>query len=133
MGFAISSLESSLEAVLSRKVFVSYAARDRSLLSSALDQLRANHVLSSEDDIVVDNKKELEGEDIRQATRAAIDAADTVLVLWSPAAAESKWVNYELGMASALGKRLVVVTPQGKQTEVPIASNSFELVEMNEP
>ncbi len=122
-----------VETALSRKVFVSYAARDRSLLLSALEQLRENHVLSSDDDIVIDAKNEPGGDDFRQATRAAIDAADTVLVLWSPAAAESKWVNYELGMASALGKRVVVVTPQGKQTEVPIASNSFELVKMDEP
>lgn len=116
---------------MSRKVFVSYAARDRSLVPLALEQLRENKVLLFDDDIVLDSETVVAGEDFRQATRAAIDAADAVLVLWSPAAAKSKWVNYELGMASALGKHVVVVTPQGNQTEVPIASNSFELVEMN--
>ncbi len=116
---------------MSRKVFVSYAARDRALIPAALEQLRHEKVFSSEDDIVLDSKRDFGGEDFRQATRAAIDAADSVVVFWSPAAAESKWVNYELGMASALGKHVVVVTPQGKQMEVPIALNSFKLFEMN--
>jgi TIR domain len=115
---------------VSHRVFVSYAARDRSGLEKVLEQLRKRKVLSIEDEIFVDRKSVSEGENFREVTRAAVSAADTVVVLWSPAAVESKWVNYELGMADALGKHLVIVAPRGMHPRPPIASHSFELVEM---
>lgn len=115
---------------MSHRVFVSYAAKDSSWLEKALEQLRKRKVLSIEDEIFIDRKSVSEGENFREATRAAIGAADTVLVLWSPAAVESKWVNYELGMADALGKHLVIVAPRGMRPRRPLASHLFELVEM---
>ena len=100
------------------------------MLAKTLEQLRKRKVLSIDDEILLDRKGISAGENFREATRAAISAADTVLVIWSPAAVESKWVNYELGMADALGKELVVVAPRGMDQKLPIASHSFKLVEL---
>lgn len=114
---------------MSRNVFVSYAARDRQWLQLALDYLRKRQLISAEDNIFVDHQSFSAGENFREATRAAISAADTVLVLWSPAAAESKWVNYELAMADALGKHVLVAASRGHRA-LPIDSRSVELVEV---
>lgn len=115
---------------MTRKFFVSYDYRDRSRLQNALEQLRKRKVLSADDIILVDTKSISEGESFRDTAREAIGAADTVLVLWSPAAAESKWVNYEIAMADALGKHLVIVAPRGMERQPPIPPRSFELVEI---
>jgi hypothetical protein len=119
-----------VEAAVSRNVFVSYASKDRVWLEKVLEQLRKRKVLSIEDKIFPDRKSISGGENFREATRTAISAADTVLVLWSPAAVESKWVNYELGMADALGKHLVVVAAHGMHPKPPINARDFQLVEM---
>ena len=115
---------------MSHKVFVSYASQDTSMVAKTLEKLRKWKVLSIDDEIFIDRKGISAGESFREATRAAIGAADTVLVIWSPAAVESKWVNYELGMADALGKELVIVAPRGMDQKPPIASHSFKLVEL---
>jgi hypothetical protein len=119
-----------VEAAVSRNIFVSYASKDRASLEKVLEQLRERKVLLIEDKIFPNKQSVSAGESFRGATRKAISAADTVLVLWSPAAAESKWVNYELGMADALGKHLVIVASRGMHPKPPIDSQDFQLVEM---
>ena len=116
---------------MARNVFVSYATRDRARIGPLLDRLRRQRVISADDNVFVDNASFAEGDDFRGAARAAIKDADTVLVLWSPAAAESKWVNYELAMADALGKHLVVVQSKGEAAELPIDTRSIELLEVS--
>lgn len=116
---------------MARNVFVSYAARDgRARVQRVLDQLRERQVLRGDDLLVVDHGHVAAGEEWRRSTRAAIDAADAVVVLWSDAAAESKWVNYEMAMADALGKHLVVVAPPGQRGRVPLQADSLEVFEL---
>lgn len=115
---------------MSRKIFVSYAPRDRSWVPQVLDQLKEQKLLSADDNVFLDHQDFSAGDSFRDAARAAIAAADTVVVLWSPAAAESKWVNYELAMADALGKHLLVVSPRGSRTDLPIDMRSVEMLEL---
>lgn len=117
---------------MSSKVFLSYAARDQSLVPRLLDQLKQRQLLPAADPVFSSHKDIAAGADFRDATRAAIDQVDTVVVLWSTAAAQSKWVNYELAMADALGKQLFVVSPHGEHTDLPIdiaSAQNFELME----
>jgi hypothetical protein len=122
-----------VELAMAHNIFVSHASKDlfmdSSWLNKALEQLRKRKVLSDDDNIFIDKDSISEGENFREATRAAIGAADTVVVFWSPAAADSKWVNYEMGMADALGKRLVIVAPRGTEPQPPLDSDAFELIE----
>jgi len=53
------------------------------------------------------------GEDIRRAIRDQIKSADMVVIITSESSVESQWVNYEAGMADALGKPIVVVGRRG--------------------
>jgi hypothetical protein len=49
------------------------------------------------------------GDDARAIIRDQMMSASKVVVIVSPDTANSHWVNYEVGMASALGKAIVVM------------------------
>ncbi len=49
----------------------------------------------------------------RLAIRDQIKSADMVVIITSESSVESQWVNYEAGMADALGKPIVVVGRRG--------------------
>lgn len=117
---------------MSRNVYMSYAARDGSHVPRVLNRLREQAVLSIDDNVFVDRDSFMAGDSFRDATREAIGAADTVVVLWSPAAAGSKWVNYELAMADALGKQLIVVTSKADQDRLPIDAQAVQWVEIGD-
>jgi hypothetical protein len=113
-----------------RNVFISYASADRNLLENALERLRRQHLVSVSDNVFYDLYEFASGENFREATRQAIEGADTVIVIWSSAAAESKWVNYEVGMADALGKDLILMVPHGRPGEIPVNLQEAKVVEL---
>jgi hypothetical protein len=100
------------------------------MVEHVLKYLRSRHFLSTSDNVFYDLYDFAAGEDFREATREAIDGADTVFVIWSSAAAASKWVNYELGMADALGKDLVVVVPHRQPGQIPANLQDAKIVEL---
>ena len=104
---------------MSRNVFVSFAQKDRELVELALQQLRRKRVISADDNVLVDYDIEALGATFRDAAREALVDADTVVVIWSPAAAASRSVNYEIGMADALGKQVIVVLLKGTSPQLP--------------
>ena len=116
---------------MARNVFVSYASRDRDSVQKMLEQLRRRRVLDADDNVFVDQESFAVGDSFRDATRAAIGASDTVLVLWSHAAADSKWVNYELAMADALGKQVLVAVPRGMRAQLPLELSATQVVELS--
>lgn len=113
-----------------RNIFLAYASNDRPLIEPALDHLQRRRLVSQADNVFYDFYDYAAGEDFRQATREAMEGADTVVVIWSSAAAASKWVNYELGMADALGKKVVLLVPDGDPAHVPANLSGTEVVEM---
>lgn len=106
---------------MSRKIFLSYATQDKALAQSLKSDIgkllsgdpnEALDVFDVGTDIAV-------GDDIRKSIREAIDAASTVVVISSEEADASPWVNYEVGLADAMGKHLVVVARNGiKDTDL---------------
>jgi hypothetical protein len=98
----------------SSKVFISYAAPDRDYAESLKPRL--SQLLSEPDQTVevVDAHRGVGGgDDWRRAIRTAIDEAGSVVIVASPAGDASQWVNYEAGLADALGKRIVIVGRPG--------------------
>ena len=58
-------------------------------------------------------------------------SANSVVVFWTENSANSQFVNYELGMADALGKNLVVVTPRGQRMRLPSNLEDIQVLEID--
>jgi nucleotide-binding universal stress UspA family protein len=99
---------------MTEKVFVSYTHQDREVLHKVEKLLERHGIVKGGDVEIVDPVKELKvGDDIRRAIRDQIKSADIVVIVTSESKVESQWVNYEAGMADALGKPIVVVGRKG--------------------
>lgn len=100
---------------MSFKVFLSYATKDAAiaeLVKAKITELLPQSNVEPAD--VFDVRFELAaGEDIRQSIKSAIETVNTVVVISSESSDSSAWVNYEVGLADALGKELVVVERKG--------------------
>ncbi|MDB6012322.1 MAG: hypothetical protein JWL65_4572 [Gammaproteobacteria bacterium] len=97
-----------------QKVFISYATQDRSFAESLKARLNQFLAKPSQPLDFFDVQSSIApGEDFRKAIKAAMDAADTVVIVSSPYGDSSQWVNYEAGLADALGKKLVFVGRKG--------------------
>jgi hypothetical protein len=92
---------------MKNRVFLSYSQRDRDLATAFRQELKKLGV--STFDPVKDLKA---GTEWRKAIMDGIRQSDWVVVLWTrPQTAESTWIGYEVGSASALGKDIVVMKP----------------------
>jgi hypothetical protein len=95
---------------MKQKVFISYASQDRAfaeILKSRLGELLPEHAKNAE---IYDVQSSFTvGEDIRKSIKNAMEASSTVVIVSSDAGDSSQWVNYEAGLADALGKHLVIV------------------------
>jgi len=100
---------------MSYKVFLSYASQDHAFAESV--KSRIAEILSRESKEAVDvfdvRTDLVAGDDFRQSIKAAIELANTVVIVSSENADASPWVNYEVGLADAMGKNLVVVGKKG--------------------
>jgi signal recognition particle GTPase len=96
------------------RIFVSYASEDKELLDKLEETLRKHDVVGNEAILFFDPKKELEtGDNVREKLRAQIEAASKVILIHTDKSESSQWVNYEVGMADALGKPIIVVGRKG--------------------
>lgn len=100
---------------MSFKVFISYDTKDTAfadLVKSKIKELLPHHDVDATD--IFDVRSDLEvGSDIRQSIKSAIEEASAVLVISSEGSDVSPWVNYEVGLADALGKELLFVEQEG--------------------
>ena len=88
-----------------RRPFLSHSRRDADLAAGIARALRKLGVESFEA-----LKSFVPEEDYRSSTKAAIRRADAfILVLSAPESAASSWVSYELGMAEALAKPVLLL------------------------
>ena len=97
---------------MTTKVFVSYAYQDKELAENAKHELATKGHLPA-DTVFFDVQDISDGESIRQKLRSEIGEADAVVLVMSEHAEESQWINYEAGLADALGKKILVVATKG--------------------
>lgn len=100
---------------MSFKVFLSYATNDSAiaeLVKAKIKDLLPHHKVEAVE--FSNSQSELvAGADIRQSIKSAIEEANTVVVISSESSDLSPWVNYEAGLADALGKELLIVEQKG--------------------
>jgi hypothetical protein len=113
-------------------VFLSYSVGDKRFTTETIEKLASLGLIQSKDDVFDVTDTLNFGGHIRDAVRNSIGAASTVVVLWSEAASHSAWVNYEAGMANALGKRIIVVLPDDKTVPIPLELKDAEIIKLKE-
>jgi hypothetical protein len=113
-------------------VFVSYAFDDKLKIRKVLDRLKEKGILSPHDEVVDSSAAMVPGSSLRRMLREAIESASKFVVVWSDEADTSDWVNYETGMAEALGKPILVVVPKGKASRVPGNLKDTQVIEIEE-
>ena len=88
-------------------VFVAYAGVDRPRIDDVWSKLLARGLVHGTPWIA--DHVMVPGESFADVIKCAIQDASSVVVLWSDNAARSSYVNYELGMAQALGTPILIV------------------------
>lgn len=88
-----------------KNIFLSHAAGDQRLA----DLVRVNLNQADRVETVPDELRMETGMELRRALRSLIAGASDVVVLWTPLAAESAWVQYEVGLAHAPGRSIIVI------------------------
>jgi hypothetical protein len=114
----------------SETIFISYAIGDSSRIQSVISELRTRGLVGETDKITKPETVFVPGASIRGALREAIEAASKVVLVWSDAAADSQRVNYEAGMAEALGKPILLVVSKGKAKRIPANLSDIQVVEL---
>ena len=117
-------------------VFVSYASRDRSFAESLKPRLAQLLADKSGGVEVVDVRSAISAKtDVRKKIQDTMSKASTVVIVSSPEVDRSEWVNYEAGLADALGKDLVIVGRKGagKSALVRRFQDSARFIELDDP
>ena len=92
------------------KIFVSYSRRESAIAE------KIAHALQEAGQTFLDRNLK-PGEDWRKAVETAIKISDAVLVvIASPDTVGSSWTGYEIGMAEALGKPIMLLTSDRHST-----------------
>lgn len=94
---------------MKERVFLSYAPEDHAFAEAIKPKL--GRFLNAPGGLdIFDGLSDIKhGEDVRKALKSEMDAVSTVVIVASPAGDASQWVNYEAGLADALGKNVVIV------------------------
>ncbi len=117
--------------IMKKNIFLSYSKQDEGKLAAIVQKLRQQG-LYEDNQLPAIQHEVTAGEDFRKEIKRSISEADTVVIIWTPASANSSWVNYEAGMADALGKRIIVVRPDQNSPTLPANLNSagIKIVDM---
>ena len=107
------------------KVFLSHSRRDADLAASVARELRRLGVEAFD---VFEHVAS--GEGWRRTVKAAIRRAEGfVLVVGVPEVAASSWTGYELGMAEALGKPILILLSHNRTaSELPIEMSELPVL-----
>jgi nucleoside 2-deoxyribosyltransferase len=124
---------------MAERIFLSYVLQDRDLVDAVEQALREHKIVTAKDVVIVDQERDaperenvtasrktrigsVRAADIRAKIKDQISSASKVVIIASNAAALSPWVNYEAGMAAALGKPIVVIRKKGTGKNALIAA-----------
>lgn len=97
------------------KIFISYARSDSKDAERIVEALHDSNVTGWGDiaDIAA-------GDSVASAVRKAIVNSSAVLVLLSPRALHSEWVQFEIGAAEALKKNIIPIIVAGTDLELQV-------------
>ena len=95
---------------MNKRIFISYARDDYAFAHQLLSGLRNINVEGWMDEADI-----AAGAAIGTAVRAAIQKSSAIVVLVSPNSLRSRWVDFEVGAAQALGKPIVPILLEGSE------------------
>ena len=99
---------------MSERIFLSYARQDHRLVGAVRRALLERGMIRGNDVVIMADKILKPGiSDVRKTIKDQINSASKVVIIASDNSANSDWVNYEAGMAAALGKPIVLVGKKG--------------------
>jgi len=101
---------------MSRKIFLSYASEDKQHLEGIKELLEHHRITKQGENVsFIDPMSESfnPGASIRELIKKQIESSSDVVVFATEDSLSSQWVNYEIGMADALNKPIVVVGRKG--------------------
>ena len=111
------------------KVFISHSREDQPLV----DRIERGLTFGGRVRVLTDRRMVSAGQHWRTELRRALETTDVFIVIGSPASARSDFVLQELGGAWALGKPIVVVTPEGEvEWAPPIEPSAYKRVALTE-
>jgi nucleoside 2-deoxyribosyltransferase len=121
---------------MSEKIFLSYARQDRRLVGAVQRALLKNGIVERDDTVIVGPHQQLRRgmTNFRKTIKEQIGSASTVVIIVSNHSANSVWVNYEAGMAAALGKPIVLIGKKvsGKATTAFKALGNVQSIEIED-
>ena len=112
-------------------VFISYATSDKPRLKKVIGELKLRGILDDTDKIIDNSDVIMAGSAVRDQLRKTIEHASKVIIIWSGSSAASEWVNYEAGMAHALGKPTFFVIPKGDNSRIPAPLVQDHVIEID--
>lgn len=107
---------------MKERIFISYSREDEAFVRELVTQLAEVAITGWMDaaDITA-------GTAIKSVLRDAIKGAKAVIVLISRNAIASRWIDFEIGAAEAMGKRLIPVLISGEGIEPDIPEGLTDL------
>ncbi|MBI4380324.1 MAG: toll/interleukin-1 receptor domain-containing protein [candidate division NC10 bacterium] len=118
---------------MTKKIFLSYSMQDAGKIELVVKKLRRHQSSVGKELAIVDPSTQISpGDDVRRTIRSSIEESDAVVVVWTPASASSSWVNYEAGMAEALGKQIIVVRSGRRAPTLPVNLQSAQVLELRD-
>lgn len=120
---------------MAEKIFVSYSHGDRKYLDGLEKVLKEHGVVEGDEISIIDpfSQSFSAGEDIREVIKKQIQSASKVVVIYTSNTESSQWVNYEVGMADALDKPVIVVGARGSgKTTLLSALKHLNLIELKD-
>jgi hypothetical protein len=110
-------------------VFISHSRDDQPLV----ERIERGLTFGGRVRILTDRRMISAGQHWRTELRRALEATDVFVVMGTPASARSDLVLQELGGAWALGKPIVIVTPEGEvEWAPPIEPSAYTRVALTE-
>jgi hypothetical protein len=109
-------------------VFISYARADAHRLDAILNGLIAKGLVKEEDRILKEEDLPAKHGALRDHVRKRIQSASKLIVIWGTASANSQWVNYEIGLADALGKPIIAVISTNDAVALPANLQNVQIV-----
>jgi TIR domain-containing protein len=109
---------------MSYRVFISFARKDKKVADSVAHQVRD---AGAE---VVAAESVVEGAEIKLRIGDAMRQSDEIIMIVSKDSAQSAWLNYEIGAAVALGKRITPILVRVEPSELPPVLRSVEGVKL---
>lgn len=109
------------------RVFVSYAMEDSASANELL-----NYLAQRSDINVFTSDKLSAGEKWQSVIRQKLSESDYFLVLLSPASINSKWVQFELGLAWGLDKTIIPVTTDREIIpKIPLDLRNLQVLDLD--